>query len=79
MDMNMPMVEEMQMTLSQGYTIPYVLFKGWNVNTGGQFTAALLFAALLGILSELAGYILMKSGSKLNFLVYLFLKTINYS
>lgn len=81
MDMNttMPMVEEMQMTLYQGYTIEYLLFQGWTVTTGGQFTAALLFAALLGVLSELAGYLLMKGAGKLNFLVYLFLKTINYS
>lgn len=75
----MPMVEEMQMTLSQGYTIEYMLFKNWTVTTGGQFTAALVFAAALGVLSELAGYILMTKKNKLNFLVYLFLKTINYS
>ena len=77
--MAMPMIEEMQMTLSQGYTIEYLLFKGWTVTTGGQFTVALLFAALLGVLSELAGFVLIKYTSKLNFLVYLFLKVINYS
>ena len=33
--MTMPMVEEMQMTLTQGYTIEYLLFQGWTVTTGG--------------------------------------------
>jgi hypothetical protein len=79
MNMTMPMVEEMQMTLTQGYTIEYLLFQGWTVTTGGQFTAALFFAALLGVLSELAAFILTKYASKLNFLVFLFLKVINYS
>ena len=79
MDMTMPMIEGMQMTLSTGTSIDYILFQGWTVTNGGQFTGALVFAAVLGVLSELAGFILMKSESKMNFLVYLFLKTINYS
>ena len=81
MDMNttMPMVEEMQMTLSTGYTIEYLLFQSWTVTTGGQFTAALIFTAVLGVLSELAGYILMTRKNKLNFLLFLFLKVVNYS
>ena len=80
MDMtNAEMMVCMQMALKSKFDMLYILFKGFEVMDGGQFTGALVFTAVLGCLSELAGHIMKTRKSQLNTITYLLLKIINYS
>ena len=87
--MDMPMIYEMQMTISTSTTVEYFLFPGWSATNGGQFFGLIVFTIVLCLLVEIVGSLLKRlelatgeGGSVMlrsfSFLLFVVLRSFNY-